>query len=207
MEIYVDDMLVKSKRVELHLDNLRETFNTLRKYQMRLNPAKCVFGVSSGKFLGFMVSQRSTEANPEKVKAILDMTSLKSVKEVQRLTGCIASLNKFMSKATEKCLLFFKTLKKAFQWTDECEAAFQALKDYLSKSPLLSLFVEGEDLFLYLVISQIAGSSALIREELQIQRPVYYPSQAFHGEEARYPRIEKMVFALIVSSRKLCPYF
>ena len=157
MEIYVDDMLVKSKRAELHLDNLRETFNTLRKYQMRLNPAKCVFGVSSGKFLAFMVSQRGTNANHEKVKAILDMTSSRSVKEVQRLTGCIASLNKFMSKATEKCLPFFKTLKKAFQcfpslnkfmskatekclpffktlkkafqWTDECEAAFQALKD------------------------------------------------------------------------------
>ena len=129
MEIYVDDMLVKSKRVELHLDNLRETFNTLRKYQMRLNPAKCVFGVSSGKFLAFMVSQRGTNANPEKVKAILDMTSSRSVKEVQKLIGCIASLNKFMSKATEKCLPFFKTLKKAFQWTDECEAAFQALKD------------------------------------------------------------------------------
>ena len=62
-------------------------------------------------------------------------------------------MNNFMSKATEKCLPFFKTLKKAFQWTDECEAAFQALKDYLSKSPLLSLFVEGEDLFLYLVVS------------------------------------------------------
>ena len=84
MEIYVDDMLVKSKRVELHLDNLRETFNTLRKYQMRLNPAKCVFGVSSGKFLGFMVSQRSTKANLEKVKAILDMMSLRNVKEVHQ---------------------------------------------------------------------------------------------------------------------------
>ena len=82
MEVYVDDMLVKSRKVELHLDDLRETFDTLRKYQMRLNPAKCVFGVSLGKFLGFMVSQRGIEANPEKVKAILDMTSLRSVKEV-----------------------------------------------------------------------------------------------------------------------------
>ena len=82
IEVYVDDMLMKSKRVELHLDDLRETFDTLRNYQMRLNPAKCVFGVSSGKFLRFMVSQQGIEANPEKVKAILNMTSPRSVKEV-----------------------------------------------------------------------------------------------------------------------------
>ena len=120
---------------------------------MRLNPAKCMFGVSSGKFLGFMVSQRGIETNPEKVKAILDITSVRSMKEVQRLMGRIAALNRFVSKATDKCLPFFKTLKQAFQWTNECEATFQALKDYLSKPPLLSPFVEGEDLFMYLVIS------------------------------------------------------
>ena len=82
MEVYVDNMLVKSKQEELHLDDLRETFETLRKYQMRLNQAKCVFGVSSSKFLGLMVSQRGIEANLEKVKAILDMTSPRNVKEV-----------------------------------------------------------------------------------------------------------------------------
>lgn len=95
-------------------NDLRETFNILRKYQMKLNLAKCVFGVSSGKFLGFMVSQRGIEANPGKVKAILDMASLRNVKEVQRLTKRVATLNKFVSKAIDKCLPFFKTLKKAF---------------------------------------------------------------------------------------------
>ena len=89
-----------------------------------------------------------------------------SVKEVQRLMGRIAALNKFVFRVTDKCLPFFKTLKQAFHWTDECEAAFQALKDYLSKPPLLSPSGEGEDLFLYLAVSQIAVSSALIREEL-----------------------------------------
>ena len=162
MEVYVDDMLVKIKRAELYLDDLRETFNTLRKYQMRLNPTKCMFGISFGKFLGFMVSQWGIEANLEKVKAILDMTSPRSVKKVQRLTGRIVALNRFVSRATDKCLLFFKTLKQDFQWTDEFEATFQALKAYLSKPPLLSLFVEGEDLFLYLVVFQTAVSSALI---------------------------------------------
>ena len=114
MEVYVDDMLVKSKKAEQHLDDLKETFDILRKYQMRLNPAKCVFEVSSSKFLGFMVSQRGIEANLEKVKATLDMMSPRSVKEVQRLTGCIAALNKFMSRATDKRLPFFKTLKSTF---------------------------------------------------------------------------------------------
>ena len=110
----MDDMLVKSKKAELHLNDLRETFDILRKYLMRLNPTKCVFGVSSSKFLGFMVFQRGIEANSKKGKAILDMTSPKSMKEVQRLIGRIAALNKIVSKATNKCLPFFKTLKQAF---------------------------------------------------------------------------------------------
>ena len=91
---------------------------------MKLNPSKCAFGVASGKFLGFMVSQRGIEANLKKVQAILNMTSPKTVKEVQKLTGRIAALNRFVSKATDKCLPFFKTLKQAFAWTDECETTF-----------------------------------------------------------------------------------
>ncbi|XP_065624582.1 uncharacterized protein LOC136065385 [Quercus suber] len=82
MEVYVDDMLVKSKEEPAHLDDLKETFETLKRYQMKLNPGKCVFGVASGKFLGFMVSQRGIEANPEKVQAIINMASPKTVKEV-----------------------------------------------------------------------------------------------------------------------------
>ena len=91
---------------------------------MKLNPSKCAFGVVSGKFLGFMVSQRGIEANLKKVQAILNITSPKTVKEVQKLTGRIAALNRFVSKATDKCLPFFKTLKQAFAWTDECETTF-----------------------------------------------------------------------------------
>ena len=87
IEMYVDDMLVKIKKEEGHLDDLKETFDTLRQYIMKLNPTKCALGVSSGKFIGFMVSQRGIEANPEKVKAILEMSSPKIVKEVQSLTG------------------------------------------------------------------------------------------------------------------------
>ena len=111
MEVYVDNMLVKSKEKKDHLDDLKETFNTLRPYSMKLNPSKCAFGVSSKKFLSFMVSQKGIKANPEKVRAILEMSSLKTIKEVQSLTGRVATLNRFVSKATDKCLTFFKTLK------------------------------------------------------------------------------------------------
>ena len=135
------------------------------------------------------------------------MSSPRMTKEVQSLTGKVAAFNRFVSKATDKCLPFFKTLKKAFAWTEECETAFQELKHYLSNPPLLSLSKEGEDLFLYLAISVTAVSAALIREENQVQLPVYYVSQAFQGAEARYPRRAKITFALIVASRKLRPYF
>ena len=111
MEVYVDDMLVKSKEELAHLDVLKEKFTTVRQYQMKLNSNKCAFGVASRKFLGFMVSQRGIEANPEKVRAILDITSPKTVKEVQKLTRRIVTLNRFISKTTKKCLPYFKTLK------------------------------------------------------------------------------------------------
>ena len=119
VQVYVVDMLVKSLREEDHLDDLRETFNT------KLNPNKCAFGVTVGKFLGFMVSQRGIEVNPEKVKAIMELEPLRMVKEVQSLNGKIAALNKFISKATDKCLPFYRTLRRSFEWTDECQKALR----------------------------------------------------------------------------------
>ena len=199
----MDDMLVKRKKGVQHEDDLNETFNTLRPYNMKLKAAKCTFGVSFGKFLGFMVSQREIEANPEKVKTILEMSSPKTIKEVQYLTGRVAALNRFVFKVTVKCLPFFETLKQVFFWTDECETTFQDLKCYLSNPPLLSSSKKGEDLFLYLVVSTIVVSTAFIREEDKVQRLVYYISQAFQGAKARYPRVEKITFTLIVASRKL----
>ena len=146
---------------------------------MKLNPSKCVFGVASGKFLGFMISQRGIEANLDKVQAIINMLLPRTVKDVQKLTGRIAALNRFVSRATDKCLPFFKTLKKAFAWTDECESTFQDLKRYLSNLPLLSPSKERENLYLYLAVSTTTVSAALIREEAKKQLPVYYVSQAF----------------------------
>ena len=134
VQVYVDDMLVKSLRKNDHLNELQETFDTLRSYNMKLNPSKCVFEVTAGKFLGFMVSQRSIEVNPEKVSAIMELEPLRTVKEVQSLNGKIAALNRFVSKETERCLPFFRTLRKSFEWTDECQKAFEDLKKYLSST-------------------------------------------------------------------------
>ena len=137
------------------------------------------------------------------MQAIINMASPKTVKNVQKLTGRIATLNRFISRATDKCLPFFKTLKQAFTWTDECEAAFQDFKRYLSNPPLLSPSKEGENLYLYLAVSATTVNVDLIREKDKKQLPVYYVTQAFQGAEAKYPRIEKIAFALIVASRKL----
>ncbi|KAL0394690.1 UNVERIFIED_CONTAM: hypothetical protein Slati_4435200 [Sesamum latifolium] len=115
-------MLAKSKEARNHVVDLEETFSVLRKYRLKLNPAKCAFGVRGGRFLEFMFTQRGIKANPLKIKAILDMKAPTIVNEVQRLTGRIAALSRFISKAVEKSLLFFKVLRKAktFEWDAPC---------------------------------------------------------------------------------------
>ena len=105
----------------------------------------------------------------------------KNIKEVQSLSGRVAALNRFVSKAIDKCLPFFKILRMAFEWMDECQKAFQDLKVYLTTAPLLSLSILGEDLYLYLAVSPHAVSSALVREEGKVQKLVYYTSRALRG--------------------------
>ena len=120
VQVYVDDMLVKSRREDDHLDNLKETFDTLHSYNMKLNSSKCAFGVTVGKFLRFMVSQRGIKINLHKVRAIMGMAPPRNTKEMQCLNSKIAALNRFVSRATDKCLPFFHALKKSFEWTTEC---------------------------------------------------------------------------------------
>ncbi|KAL0423476.1 UNVERIFIED_CONTAM: putative protein K02A2.6 [Sesamum radiatum] len=139
VEVYVDDMLVKSKETRSHVEDIEETFAVLRKYKLKLNPGKYTFGISGGRFLGFIVTQRDIKANLAKIKAILDMGPPTSINEVQRLTGRMAALSRFISKSVEKGLPFFKTLRKVkdFEWTEECQQTFEELKAYLAKLPLL----------------------------------------------------------------------
>ena len=137
MEVYIDNMLVKSIKVELHITHLAETFQVLRSYNIKLNPAKCTFGVFAGKFLGFIVNNRGIEANLDKIKVVLVMMPPSNVKDIQRLTGRIAALSCFISRASVKCQPFFQVLKKDFQWDAHCQNAFTALKTYLSSPPIL----------------------------------------------------------------------
>ena len=120
VQVSVDDILVKSLHKNDHLDDLMETFNTFHSYNIKLNPNKCAFGVTAKKFLGFLVSQRGIEVNPEKIRAIMELEPPKMVKEVQSLNSKVVALNRFVSKATDKYLPFFRTLRKSFEWTDEC---------------------------------------------------------------------------------------
>ena len=174
---------------------------------MKLNPNKCAFGVTAGKFLGFMVSQRGIEINLEKVRAIMELEPMRTMKEMQSLNGKIAALNRFIFKATDKCLPFFRTLRKSFEWMDECQKAFEDLKKYISSPPLLNLSKPREELYLYLAVSQGAVSVTLVKEEEGSQRLVYFISRAFRRAKKRYPQMEKLAFVLVTAARKLKPYF
>ena len=207
MEVYIDDMLVKSTTAEIHIAHLSEAFQILRNYNMKLNPAKCAFGVSAGKFLGFIVNHRGIEANPDKIKAVLDMPSPSEIKEVQRLTGRIAALSRFVSRASDKCQPFFQGPEEGLSMDAKCEEAFTALKTYLSSPPILVSPIEGELLTLYLAMSDFSTSVVLVRDKERVQNPVYYCSRALRGEEERYPRMEKLILALVTATRKLRLYF
>ncbi|CAA0830710.1 Unknown protein, partial [Striga hermonthica] len=209
MEVYVDDMLVKSEQASDHITHLSEVFDILREYSMVLNPKKCTFGVGSGKFLGYMVSQRGIEANPAKIQAILDLAPPTSIKGVQALTGRLAALNRFISKSTDHCKPFFDAIKKkkSFEWTMECQNAFDNIKEVLSRLPTLQKPLPDEPLYLYLGVSNVAVSAVLIRQDGLEQLPVYYVSKALHDAELLYPHMEKLAFALIIAARKLRPYF
>ena len=185
VQVYVDDMLVKSRREDDHLDDLKKTFNTFRSYNIKLNPSKCAFGVTAGKFLRFMMSQRGIEINPDKIHAIIEMAPPRNIKEVQSLNDKVVALNRFVSRATDKCLPFFHPLKKSFRWTDECQQTFEDLKAYLSSPPLLSPSKAGKELFLYLAISLATVSAALVREEDRVHKSVYYTSRALRGAKER----------------------
>ncbi|XP_072058156.1 uncharacterized protein [Arachis hypogaea] len=209
IEVYVDDMVAKTKVGENHISDLTEIFGQIRQYNMRLNPEKCAFAVQGGKFLGFLLTRRGIEANPDKCRAVLDMASPKTVKEVQRLTGRLAALSRFVPCLASTSIPFFQTIKKKnkFEWNDDCERAFSKLKTTLSQLPILQKPLQGEDLFLYLSVIDWAISSALVTERNNVQHPVYFVSKTLQHAELNYPRIEKLALALIFSVRRLRPYF
>ena len=175
---------------------------------MKLNLAKCAFGVSVGKFLGFIVNSRGIEANPNKIKVVLDMLPTSNIKDIQRLTGRIAALSRFVSKASDKCQPFFQVLKKAFQWDAHCKDAFTALKTYLSSPPVLVSPSKGELLALYLTVSDFSTSAALVRERDRVQQLVYYYSPSFErsrGEVSKDGEADPSVGNYIQKTPTLLP--
>jgi hypothetical protein len=155
VEAYIDDMVVKTTDEDDLIADLAQTFANLQRYCWKLNPEKCVFGVPSGKLLGFMVSHRGIEANPTKVDAIRRMNRPIGKKDVMKLTGMMAALGRFISKLGEKGLPFFKLLKKSdrFEWTDEEDQALQELKTFLTTPPIMVPPTPKETLLLYISAS------------------------------------------------------
>jgi hypothetical protein len=175
VEAYVDDVVIKTKSSENFIKDLQMVFNSLRRYRWKLNPEKCVFGVPVGKLLGFIVSHRGIEANPEKIKAIMRMEVSQSQKKVQRLTGCMAALSRFLSRLGEKGMPFYKLLKKVdkIQWTIEAQEALEALKKFLTTPPVLkpphrvAPNQPVEDLLLYISCTTHVVSTALVVERAE----------------------------------------
>ncbi|XP_075481082.1 uncharacterized protein LOC142521778 [Primulina tabacum] len=209
VELYVDDIMVKSKDSSQLVPDLVETFATLKSYGLKLNPQKCIFGVRSGKFLCYMVTERGIEANPEIFQAIEDMVSPRGPKDVQQLTGRIAALARFISISAHRSLPFFQTLRKAkkFEWGPDCEKAFTELKEYLAELPVLAKPAAGEPLWVYLFATEGAVSSVLVKSEGSVQQPIYYVLHALKGAEIRYSGLEKLALALLMTTRRLRPYF
>ena len=167
IEVYIDDMVVKSKMMFEHIGDLTNIFKILRGRKLRLNASKCSFGVDLGKFLGYMVTHRGIEINPDQVKAINNLQPLRNPKEIQKLTGMMAALNRFISRSADRCRPFFMLMNKwkGFKWTEECAQAFQHLKDYPSRPPIMSSPEIDEVLFAFIAVAPHAVSLALIRDD------------------------------------------
>ncbi|KAK1626862.1 hypothetical protein QYE76_001177 [Lolium multiflorum] len=212
---YVDDIAVMTRKGSDLISDLTETFENLRRYKMMLNPLKCVFGVPAGKLFGFIVSYRGIEVNPEKIKAILCIKRPTRLKDVQRLTGCVAAISRFVSRLGEKALPLYKLLKKTdkFVWDDAADAALHGLKEIFTSLPILAAPEESEPMLLYLAASNRVISLVIVVErteedhEYRVQRPVYYISEVLTEYKQRYPHFQKLAYGVLLGSRKLRHYF
>jgi hypothetical protein len=166
VEAYIDDVVVKTTNEDNLITDLTQTFANLRVYCWKINPEKCVFGVPSGKLLGFMVSHHDIEANPTKVDAIRGMNRPTRKKDVMKLTGMMAVLGRFISKLGEKGLSFFKLLKKSdkFKWTDEVDKALEELKTFLTTPLVMVPPAPKETLLLYISASTQVVNAVLVEE-------------------------------------------
>jgi hypothetical protein len=185
----------------------------MRAANLKLNPEKCVFGIHKGKVLVCLVSTKGIEANPDKIKALMEMQEPISVKDVQKLTGRVDALNRFIPRAAERSLPFFQVLRSAkkFQWSEPQKQAFRELKDYLSTMTKLCPPEPKSPLLLYVSASNSAVSAVLVQEKEEEgklrQIPVYFASEALSGSKVFYSELEKIAYAVIMAARKLRHYF
>jgi hypothetical protein len=185
----VDDIVIKSVQRKDHISDLAEIFANMRAANLKLNLEKCVFGIYKGKALGCLVSTKGIEANPDKIRALVDMQDPVSVKDVQKLTGRVAALNRFIPRAAERSLPFFQVLRSAknFQWSEPQKQAFQELKDYLSNMTKMCPPKPKSPLLLYVSASNSAVSAVLVQEKDEEgklkQIPVYFASEALSGSK------------------------
>jgi hypothetical protein len=211
VEAYVDNIVVKTRKAFDLLSDLETTFKCLKVKGVKLNPEKCVFGVPRGMLLGFIVSERGIEANPEKIATITNMDPIKDLKGVQRVMGCLAALSRFISRLGEKGLPLYRLLRKAerFTWTPEAEKALGNLKALLSSAPILVPPTAGEALLIYVAATTQVVSAAIVVERqeeehaLLVQRPVYFISEVLSETKIRYPQIQKLLYAVILTRQKL----
>ncbi len=213
VQVYVDDIVIKTKEGHTLLDDLRETFENLRKFRLKLNPAKCTFGVPAGKLLGFLVSSRGIEANPVKIGAIERMKLPTCLKDVQRFTGCLASLSRFVSRLGEKALPLYQLMRKTdkFVWTRQADIAFHDLKKMLVSAPILASPLPKEPMLLYIAATNRVVSAVVVVERKEegktVQRPVYYLSEVISSSKQNYPHYQKMTYGVYMAAKKLKHYF
>jgi hypothetical protein len=215
IEAYVNDIVVKSKRMGDLVPDLTEVFAKLRQHGVKLNPEKCVFGVPRGMLLDFVMSEHGIEANPEKISAIMDMGPIKNLKGVQRVTGCLAALSRFIARLREHNLPLYKLMKKFdhFMWTPEAQEALDFCKNMLKSPPILTAPTPKETMLLYILATTQVVSAALVfeREELErsqkVQRPVYFVSKVLSDSKTRYSQMQKLVYAILMTKCKFQHYF
>nr|GFA92679.1 reverse transcriptase domain-containing protein [Tanacetum cinerariifolium] len=212
LDVYVDDLVIKSHTEDELVRDIKETFRTLRKINMKLNPKKCIFGATEGMFLGYLIEPDGIKPCQEKTKAVIQIHSPRTMKEVQSLNGKLAGLNRFLSKSADKSLPLFKTLKKCtkkgdFRWTTEAEEAFTQLKQHIATLPTLVAPRPVEELIMYLSATHGAISAVLLTDRNSIQSPVYFVSKALKKTEVNYSAMEKLVLALIFAAKRLRRYF
>ncbi|KAM1053307.1 hypothetical protein ACFX2C_000813 [Malus domestica] len=171
VECYVDDVVVKTKKRSNHLKDLRVVFERLRKYNLKMNPLKCAFGVTSGKFLGFIVKHRGIEVDQSKIKAIQSMPEPRNLHELKSLQGRLAFIRRFISNVAGRCQPFSRLMKKdvPFVWDKACNNAFESIKKYLSSPPVLGVPVPGKPLILY-IAAQESSVGALLAQENESQK-------------------------------------